>query len=570
MSTNTLYNSEGLKIKTKTFTITAVILIMLLSAFSVVSLSDRSIANAHADIPALSGPVPASVTAAATGTDLLYDDFSTRRSDLWTVSSRKNGPQGTTYTTANVAFSKGNVVLTSLNRAHTGGEVQSTGQYSYGIYRASMKPVMSPGSRLSFTTYRYFAAGPDEIDAQFTYESQKYYMNFVTNANGRQNAYKYALPFNPSASYHTYGYNWYSNRVEFVVDEKIIWTSTTAIPTHASNVLLNNWVIRYASTQYPASKLNVDWISVAPIGSSPTPTPAPTATPTATPKPTITPTATPTPTPRPTIAPTPMPTVTPTPTPKPTVTPAPTATPTPTPRPTVTPTPTPRPTIAPTPMPTATPVPGPGEPAPSSKYQLYELFNTDSGQWTKRSGTWDSSFVLTTFYPANVALSNGNLVLKSSVRDHAGGEYDSRSKYSFGKYRSSIKLDQTTDTFETFFSYQWETSSVKQNEIDIEFIKGSDGRTVMMVGTYYDYVRTHYDYVLPFDPSAGFHVYGYDWYTDHVDFIVDGKIVWTSRSNIPRNPMYVEFNNWIVKSVSGSYGTGLNTEYVDWVTYEPF
>ena len=34
--------------------------------------------------------------------------------------------------------------------------------------------------------------------------------------------------------------------------------------------------------------------------------------------------------------------------------------------------------------------------------------------------------------------------------------------------------------------------------------------------------------------------------------------------------MYVEFNNWVVKSVSGSYGTGLNTEYVNWVTFEPF
>ena len=158
-----------------------------------------------------------------------------------------------------------------------------------------MKPVMSPGSRLSFTTYRYFMAGPDEIDAQFTYENQKYYMNFVTKANGKQNAYKYALPFDPSAGYHTYGYNWYSNKVEFVVDGQVVWTSTTAIPARASNILLNNWVTSSASSQYPASKLYVDWVSVAPIGSSPTPTPAPTATPTATPTPTVTPTATPSP-----------------------------------------------------------------------------------------------------------------------------------------------------------------------------------------------------------------------------------------------------------------------------------
>ncbi len=94
-------------------------------------------------------------------------------------------------------------------------------------------------------------------------------------------------------------------------------------------------------------------------GTTPTPTPRPTATPT--PRPTATPTPRPTatPTPRPTATPTPRPTATPTPRPTATPTPRPGITPTLTPRPQPTATPTPRPTATPTPRPTATPTPRP-------------------------------------------------------------------------------------------------------------------------------------------------------------------------------------------------------------------
>jgi beta-glucanase (GH16 family) len=237
----------------------------------------------------------------------------------------------------------------------------------------------------------------------------------------------------------------------------------------------------------------------------------------------------------------------------------------PTTTPTATPTATPKPTVTPTPSPAA------GEPSPSTKYSLYDNFNTDSSaKWAERSNTWSSDFAYTIFKPENVWYENGKLVLRSYVGEHTGGEVKSSGLYSYGKYRTSLKLSQTVGTFETFYSYQWPTTDKVHNEIDIELIKNSDGSTTAMLSTWVDYKYDRTTIKLSFDPSAAYHTYGYDWYADHVGFYIDDKLVWTSYGHIPNKPMYVYFQNWIVRDVPSGYGDGVNTEYVDWVTVEQF
>jgi parallel beta-helix repeat protein len=263
----------------------------------------------------------------------------------------------------------------------------------------------------------------------------------------------------------------------------------------------------------------------------------------------------------------PAPTATPVPTgtPKPTVTPTPTGTPKPTAAPTPAPTATPRPTATPTPAPTVTPTPLPG-----AGYLLNDDFSAlNSGTWGV-SAYKQSSFIDTTFLTSNVAFADGKLVIKSNVDAHTGGELKSKGLFSPGtRYRASMKLSQTPGTYLTFFNYIWAggNGGEKHNEIDIELIK-SGTTTSAMLTTWYDGVRNYYVYKLPFDPSAAYHLYGYDWYSDHVDFFVDGKLVWTSRSRIPTQPMYLYFNSWVVKDVPADHGNGLNTQYVDWVTVE--
>jgi parallel beta-helix repeat protein len=219
-----------------------------------------------------------------------------------------------------------------------------------------------------------------------------------------------------------------------------------------------------------------------------------------------------------------------------------------------------------TPTPTATPTPVPG-----SGYLLKDDFNSlGSDLWGISAYKPTSSFIDTTFLTANVAFSDGKLVIKSNVDAHTGGELKSKGLFSPGtRYRASMKVDQTPGTYIAFFHYMWPggNGGEKHNEIDIELIK-SGTTTSAMLTTWYDGARNYYIYKLPFDPSAAYHVYGYDWYADHVDFYIDGKLVWTSRSKIPTQPMYLYFNSWVVKDVPADHGNGVNTQYVDWVTVE--
>lgn len=230
-------------------------------------------------------------------------------------------------------------------------------------------------------------------------------------------------------------------------------------------------------------------------------------------------------------------------------------------------------TVSPPANATAVATPEPAtDPAYSASYLLYDNFNTNSGRWSKRSNTWSSSYAYTMFKTDNVWYEDGKLMLRSYVDDHTGGEYKSDGKYSYGKYRASIKVDLTPGAYQTFYSYQWPTGSNRQGhyEIDIE-IQKIDGKYCALFSTWVNGVKSRYMYYMPFDPSEDYHTYGYNWYSDRVEFYIDDmqKPLWTTNSYIPHEPMYVYFQNWVVKSVPSDHGNGVNTEYVDWVTVEP-
>ncbi|WP_230741706.1 family 16 glycosylhydrolase [Methanooceanicella nereidis] len=202
-------------------------------------------------------------------------------------------------------------------------------------------------------------------------------------------------------------------------------------------------------------------------------------------------------------------------------------------------------------------------------YVLYDNFTSlDSKTWTISSYTPDSDFLKTTFTRPNVWGSNGKLVLRSCISDRTGGEIKSNDLFYHGKYRAAIMVDQTPGTFLTFYSYLWPSKSNRHNEIDIELLKNDHGGTTAMFTTWYNYKKTQKLYDLPFDPGADYHIYGYDWYGDRVEFYIDGDLIWTSFTDLPQDPMYVYFNNWVGKNVPDGYGNRVNIEYVDWVTIE--
>jgi len=167
-----------------------------------------------------------------------------------------------------------------------------------------------------------------------------------------------------------------------------------------------------------------------------------------------------------------------------------------------------------------------------------------------------------------VTFSNGKLVLKSTVDNHQGGEYCSVSRYFYGMYQASIRVEQTPGTTTSFYTYKG-PEPTGHNEIDIEFIKQSDGSTTVYFITWLHGAKTGKSFRLPFDPGAAYHTYGFNWQRDHVDFFIDDmtRPMWTSYSNIPNEASYLLFSNWVFSSPP-PHGDGINYEYVDWVSFK--
>lgn len=202
-------------------------------------------------------------------------------------------------------------------------------------------------------------------------------------------------------------------------------------------------------------------------------------------------------------------------------------------------------------------------------YTLYDNFNRErSDVWTKPFYKPTSAFIDTTFLPSYVEFLNGDLVLRSNVNEHRGSEYKTKQQFLYGKYRASIRTTQTPGTFLAFFLYTPDPDN--HNEIDIEFTK-SDGASKVRLTTWVQMEKNEHTYALAFDPSQDYHVYGFDWHPDHVDFYIDDleHPLWTSTDMVPQGACYLYFNNWVVKDVPQDHGDGANAMYVDWVTVQP-
>lgn len=202
-------------------------------------------------------------------------------------------------------------------------------------------------------------------------------------------------------------------------------------------------------------------------------------------------------------------------------------------------------------------------------FTLYDGFTSERADtWTKPGYKPKSSFIDTTFLPSNVEFANGDLILRSDANLHQGSEYKTLGKFLYGKYRASIRASQTPGTYMAFFVYTPDPDD--HNEIDIELIKTGNVSKVIFT-TWVRMKKNEQTFVLGFDPSQDYHVYGFDWHPDRVDFYIDDMAtpVCTSTSMVPQGQCYLYLNNWVVTRVPQEHGDGVNTMYVDWVTVEP-
>jgi beta-glucanase (GH16 family) len=171
--------------------------------------------------------------------------------------------------------------------------------------------------------------------------------------------------------------------------------------------------------------------------------------------------------------------------------------------------------------------------------------------------------------PANVTVKDGVLALKLSVSGPGTipvcAEVASRRKdFFYGTYRASIKMSSVPGAVVGWFTYLGNPL----NEIDVEFLTRDPKKAHFTLHQ----IRTDVDHAtadMPFDPSAAFHEYRFDWYTNRVDYYVDGRKYATLTNQVPDRPSRIMLNHW--SSNLPMWGGKAPTEdavmLVDWVYF---
>jgi beta-glucanase (GH16 family) len=144
----------------------------------------------------------------------------------------------------------------------------------------------------------------------------------------------------------------------------------------------------------------------------------------------------------------------------------------------------------------------------------------------------------------NVSVADGRLYLKIPANSLDGAEIKSaRGDYQYGSYTVRMKAPPASDTY--LAPFLWAEPNF-HSEIDIEVHNDSSRTTFFNTyeGPKIDPPDTIQQEVvtLPFDPSAGFHDYRFDYTPDSVKFYVDGVHYWTVAKRIPPSPMFFLVN----------------------------
>jgi beta-glucanase (GH16 family) len=164
-----------------------------------------------------------------------------------------------------------------------GGQLRSQSLlYRYGTYEARMNLPNAPSSITGFFLY-YGRDYEDEIDIEIFNnadgttgpEADKnrkiwfttYAPHYDANGNLVQDWTYHAektLPFDPTAAYHTYRFEYYPGKVSFYVDDTLLQEfpaadlPTEPLPDQPMQIIVNAWYPRWMSQTPPPSNQNLD------------------------------------------------------------------------------------------------------------------------------------------------------------------------------------------------------------------------------------------------------------------------------------------------------------------------
>ncbi len=209
---------------------------------------------------------------------------------------------------------------------------------------------------------------------------------------------------------------------------------------------------------------------------------------------------------------------------------------------------------------------GIGELVDEFDYPFTETIS-DSGLWKKQSHDW-----LCPLDETLVTAEDGMAVLKVPGGGGSCAQMDSTSNdFFYGAYRASIRTSPNSGLCGAFFYYgpngeseiDVEILSKEQNLHRVHFVTHPSGEGEC--GT-----PAHKCVDMDVDPSADFHVYGFDLYPDKVLFFIDDVQVAEITENVPANPGTVIISNWTGNEWSGPAPADDSFMLVEWVEYVPF
>ncbi|MDH5301946.1 MAG: glycoside hydrolase family 16 protein [Gammaproteobacteria bacterium] len=170
----------------------------------------------------------------------------------WTISDGwSNGaPFLNGWCSSQVGFANGQMILNLENTScsstnYAGAEYRTNDFYGYGYYEVRMKAASGAGVVSSFFTYTGPSDGNphDEIDIEFLgQDTNKMQVNYWVN--GVEHPVSINLGFDAAADFHTYAFEWRSDRINWYVDGSLVHSVNNAsgpLPSTPGRIMANIW-----------------------------------------------------------------------------------------------------------------------------------------------------------------------------------------------------------------------------------------------------------------------------------------------------------------------------------------
>lgn len=197
--------------------------------------------------------------------DLLTNNFGDAQSSIsgyWYPrdTTEPGGPGNNLFPVGNVGVTEDGRLQLSVkgydegeNYVHEGGQLATiTADRHFARYRVKMKPVTEAGVVTAFFTYMYDDSLDDnnhEIDVEILKESDGIIRCYFTTwrdydpaglATDKESSFV-ELDEEFAAEFHTYGFDWFYDRVDFYIDGEIKSTHSTTVPDELGYLMVNAW-----------------------------------------------------------------------------------------------------------------------------------------------------------------------------------------------------------------------------------------------------------------------------------------------------------------------------------------